>query len=252
MEKSITMLTDNETYPKMGTMRRWTGENTYYAPTKIDPHETEGRGIPFHIVNKLLERLPYASTMSVGIKLLIFTGSRIQELENMKRCMLQENYIYWKCGKNQNGWRKEYLPNDFIKEMQEYWNNERIEQNNMINVKPNTFRRYFTRLRKRLSPEWREKRKIMIGNEIKTQYSYALKGFRKNFATLLFTYFWDKYGDSGVAVERVSKRMKHSSRHMTANHYIETMEQIDGPRFKGFLPFEIVTQIKQKRLVDYI
>lgn len=217
-----------------------------------DMQEAEGHGIPFSLVREILMYCTYGSIHSIGTKLLFYTGCRISELDNMHKSKIHEGNIYWKCGKNQTGWRKEYLPSEFIAELEYYWKRNRTAQDQVLGVSSETFSRYFRKdIRPNLSPAWHEQRTVINSGDLEDIYKYSLKGFRKNFATLLFAYFWHKYNDSGVAVERVSKRMQHSSKHITVNHYIETMEQIEAEKYMHLMPFEIIEKVVQARILDY-
>lgn len=215
--------------------------------------EPEGQGIPFRLVRELLIAPEYGSICSVSTKMLFYTGCRITELDNMDKRKIYQNFIYWKCGKNQHGWRKEYLPPQYIAELEYYWKRNKTPQDKIFGVSSATYCRYWRKeIRPKLSPEWQEHIAIINGDELEEIYKYVLKGLRKNFATLLFCYFWKKYKDASIALEKVSKRMKHSSKHMTANHYIETIEQIDAEKYMHLMPFEIIEQAIQTRMTEYI
>ena len=216
--------------------------------------EQDGRGIPFHLVDDMLAKMPYASMISVALKLLCYTGCRISELQNMKVSNIHENWIYWGCGKNQLGeTRKEYLPNYLLKEIQEYRKKHKVTSDGIICIKGKTLSRKFNdEYRPMLGKEWLEKTQDFTNKRCRMQYKYQLKGFRKNFATLLFIYYWRKYQDAGVGVEMTSKRMRHSCREITAYHYIETANQIDAEHFQGMLPFQVIKQLKQKRVFDFL
>lgn len=83
------------------------------------------------------------------------------------------------------------------------------------------------------------------------EYRYSWSGFRKTFQTLVFAYYWKKYQDSGVALEMVSKRMKHSSKGITAKHYIENVDSIQANQYLHLLPFEITNRIpRQENLFE--
>lgn len=214
--------------------------------------EPDGAGIPFRLVQELIWAVRYGSVHSIGTKLLFYTGCRIAELDNMHKSKIYQNYIYWKCGKNQHGWRKEYLPPEFIVELECYWKNNRTPHDQVLGISSDTFTRYFRRdIRPNLSQEWQEHKVIINDGELEDVYKYVLKGLRKNFATLLFCYFWKKYDDAGVALEKVSKRMHHSSKHITANHYIETIEQIEADKYSHLMPFEILDKVVQTRIMDF-
>lgn len=215
-------------------------------------HEPEGFAIDYYLVEELFQKLQYGTHLSIGIKILHYTGCRIQELNKMYRSNItKDNYLYWSIGKNQKGYRKEFLPDDFIKELNYYWETEKVPLKKILAISSETLRRYFTRFRKSLSTQWNKKRVVMKEGIITDEYYYQLKGFRKNFATNMFSYFYHKYNDANISVELVSKRMKHSNNGMTITHYFDSMHQINAQKYKYFMPFEIVKSIRQHRIYDY-
>ena len=221
-----------------------TKDNSFY--------EMEGRALPFDVIKNLFLSLKYASTLSIGCKLLYYTGCRIAELEEMKKENIINGFLYWRCGKNQTKhFRKEYLPCKFIEEIKTYWKTNRTPYDKIMGVKSDAFRMYFVKNRHRLNNIWGFKIPIYQNKLIKYEYKYQLKGFRKTFATLLFYYYWRKYSDANIGAEMVAKRMKHSAKHITITHYIENAEQIQANKFTNLMPFQIVDNTNQKRITEY-
>lgn len=127
--------------------------NPLYSENWFEP---EGRGIPFCLVEELLQKCRYGSHNSIGIRLLKETGCRIVELENMKRSNLHGDIIWWPCSKNQTGqWRKERLSEGLLKEMQTYWDRHKVQPDAVFGLRGETIARYFNRdIRPRLGQEW--------------------------------------------------------------------------------------------------
>jgi integrase len=213
--------------------------------------ECEDKGIPFEHITELLDYLGYADTYTVALKLLMFTGCRISELDHMYMDHILDGYIYWKTGKTGKS-RKEFLPDEFINEINVYRTLKRVHCKTVIHVKSQTFRRKFNlNIRPNLGHAWNNKKPFLRKGGFHYEFKLQLKGFRKNFATLLFMYFWNKYNDPTLAALMVSKRMVHSSQHITANHYIQTTFDISAKDCMGLMPFEILPNVKQTRIADF-
>lgn len=218
-----------------------------------NPYETDGDGIPLDLVSEMLNACEYASHVSVGCKLLMQTGARISELDYMHKHNLKGNWIYWAKGKNQTGARSEYLSDDLIEEIKEHWKQYKTKDIQILSVSHTTFGRYWRKhIRPKLSREWNEKRPTWRNARIEYEYKYMLKGLRKNFATILFAFFWKKYRDPYVAVQLTCKRMGHSSDNITVTHYIQAVETIQAERYTHLLPFEILNKVGDKPLLHYM
>lgn len=211
-----------------------------------------GRGIPLRLVVELVMYLEYATPLRVAIKLLAYTGCRLSEIRKMRRSNIVDGFLFWQCGKNQTESRKEFLPPDFMTEIDDCMKRSRHRSDIICDLCGKTVLREFNKLvRPNLSSEWREQRVTMQNEILKYEYKYQLRGLRKNFATLLFWHLWKKYDSSEVALEMVSKRMRHSSQHMTAYHYVESADQIEAAKYAHLLPFELVATSYQARIGDY-
>jgi len=55
--------------------------------------------------------------------MLALTGCRLAELNTMREEHLRGNIIFWQPGKNQKGWRREALPEWYLRELREYMDN---------------------------------------------------------------------------------------------------------------------------------
>lgn len=176
----------------------------------------------------LLERLPYGHPVRVMTLMLAYTGCRVSELSKMSISHFKGNSISWKPGKNQVGMRRELLPDSFIAELVFYRKANKTNSEQLFSFNHVTFRTYFNRLRKQIGGRWLDySEEALHVDPDRKMYLLQLKGFRKTFQTVLFKYYMEKYNDAGVALEMVSKRMRHSSEQMTAYHYIENYKAID-------------------------
>jgi integrase len=211
--------------------------------------EKDGTAIPLAEIKRVLEFMSYGSTVRVMFGMLFWTGARICELDNMKRGNIYDGYVYWKTGKNQNNYRKEKLPNHFIEELQEYWDNNRILGDKMFGVKHETFRRYFNKdVRPFLGDAWREERLVFKIGTIQRENILQLKGLRKTFQTFVFAQELWKWNNPEVALQFTSKKMRHSSTKLTAYHYLENFDVLGIADPKNVKPF---AEVRQKRLMDY-
>jgi len=194
----------------------------------------------------------YLQTVRVMVGMLQWTGCRIRELERMRPDLVFGNVIYWPIGKNQRGMRKEYLPDEFLRELAEYRRRNRVPEGNLFGVSEETFTRYFNQYaRPLLGRTWNEKEVIVKNNLLVLDYKLKLKGFRKNFQTILFKKQWDRYGDAGVALEFTSKRMRHDSTHMTAYHYIQNFDTLGIKEWLAYWETAQTSAATQATLLDY-
>lgn len=193
--------------------------------------EWEVTAIRYKDFYDLLVNLPYGSAVRVMTLMLFYTGCRVIELNKMYLSNLSGNTIYWHPGKNQKGFRKETLPEKFITELKYYRSVERCNSTQLFGINHISYRTLFNKLRPDIGGAWMVKEGKISCDPSKTAWKLQLKGARKTFQTILFKYFMDKYQDAGVAMEMISKRMRHSSRHMTAYHYIENYEVLDVDRW---------------------
>ena len=114
-------------------------------------YESESKTIPFPNVFELFQNLEYGSVLSVGCKLLHETGCRISELNTLKPNMIYDGVIYFYPGKNQgSSMRNERISEKLQNEIKRYRKYNRVPGNQILGVDHSTFRRYFTRERKRL------------------------------------------------------------------------------------------------------
>ena len=198
-----------------------------YTHSILDP-EFDVQAISYQDFKKLFLHLPYGSVVRVMLLMLAFTGCRVSELGTMLASDVCDNCVFWRPGKNQKGRRKETLPCCFVQELLFYRASHKVDAR-LFGLTGNTFRRKFNMLRREVGGVWMEKTDKPVKNSAfpNMQFRLQLKGFRKTFQTVLFKYYLEKYGDAAVALEFVSKRMRHSCTHMTAYHYIENYEVID-------------------------
>lgn len=222
--------------------------------TNHDPWYWEGRAMPIGALMEVIAMLPYGNSIRVGLQLLFYTGCRLSELKNMKRSDLVGNVIYWRMGKNQTmkGHRRERLPDALVKELEAYWERNRMPQDRVYHTTGETLSRRFNgEIRPLLSKEWHDKVRTRRSSGFTWEYAYQLKGCRKMFATLIFTHYYTKFKDAYVAGEMVSKRMKHSDTGITWHHYILCAEQIEAQKYLHLMPFEITSPQAQSVLMEF-
>lgn len=214
--------------------------------------ETEQAGISFADFQRALERLPYGSTSRVALQLLAATGCRITELDRMDPGRVLDGFLYWRPGKNQKGLRREFLPQGLRDELVAYRASHRVKTAFLLGIESQTIVRNFDRDdRPSIGGSWGERSEVFLnGRGWGGGWRLHLKGFRKTFQTVLFAHFYRKYGDANVALEWVSKRMKHSSKHITAYHYLQDYEKLDVNRWVEWL--ETGRAPQQSRIYDFM
>lgn len=207
--------------------------------------------IPFEEITDTLSRMNYASPERVMFEILAITGCRISELDKMNYSQLYDDLLVWSLGKNQRRSRKENLPVYLVNEIKEMRSKYRCSSK-LFPISSSTFVRYFNRdVRPKLSPSWIKKRTSLERKTLKEEYVYRLKLLRKNYQTLLFKKYLDKFeGHYDIALQFTSKRMRHSSTKMTAYYYLQGIDDIKN--FSGLMPEEIIRRGGgQKRLVEF-
>lgn len=223
---------------------------------KNDFYDNDGHCLPLSMVEELFTLLPYGSPLSIWIKVLQQTGCRMKETDYMRYSYIKDGVLFWKLGKNQKGYfRKEQLSPALLAEIELMRQHTRIMGDCLFPAKAETFGRYYRKfIFPFLSSAWHEKREVLRPSGFASNYRYQLKGFRKNFQTILFYHYWKEYNDAGVGLELVSKRMKHSSTGMTIRHYIENVNQLGVNNLNlllGKTPGEWIRTSPQKKLFEY-
>lgn len=220
--------------------------------------DVTSRAITFDMTFEVLDYLNYADRVRVGIQLRALTGCRGSELKKMKWTKLfplDENHyvLYWKPGKNQKTPRKEILPAYFVEELKEYGRRNKVPYDRLVAFDGNTLRRYFNRdVRPYLSHNWHAIMPFPSRPKVSAEeFVYSMSGFRKTFQTHAFYQEWIEWKDATVALEKVSKRMRHSSARLTCNHYIENMPAIDIERYGKMSMCNILNRGVQSRIMDY-
>jgi len=188
--------------------------------------ETEEQAIPLREVQTAYDTLPRGSATRVMFGMLALTGCRITELDKMRKSMIYDDVIHFFLGKRQRKVRKIKLPSWYWEELDAMHKEEPCPGDGLFPISSESFCRYFTHVRKILNDKWRD-RVIKYSNQEKiTQYRYQLKGLRKNYQTIVFAHEWKRWEDADVALEFTSKAMKHSSKHITAYHYLQHFDAL--------------------------
>lgn len=194
----------------------------------------------------------YWQTCRVMVGALQWTGARIVELDDFRRSMIFGNVIYWEIGKNQEGLRKEYLPDEYLRELQLYRDRNRVAEDKLFGVSASTFSRYFDKyVRPFLGQYWNEKKVVVKHNLLKLQYIAQLKYLRKNMQTILFKKFFDEFHDAGIALEFVAKRLNYSSTHISAHYYIQDFAALDIDAWMRYWALVKISAVHQARLLDF-
>lgn len=217
----------------------------------------EKNAIPFDEIRRVAGILPYGTSLSCMFKILAVTGCRLQELEVFRKSLLYRHpsregwgVIHWKCGKNQPGYRSETLPKCLLDEIELYRQNNNVPEDRLFSLTSSTFQRYFRFFRQRLGGLWTKKVKLpyRTGNKVKSECFYNLGGLRKSFATLVFAKELRKWKDAGVALEMTSKRLKHSTVHMTTIHYLRNFDDLHISKYLDSELWQIYNFPTQSRL----
>lgn len=208
--------------------------------------------IPLEKILEVIRFMEHGSVMRVMFIMLTVTGCRISELKRMHIDELSEDGIYWKLGKNQKNFRFEKLPRSFIEEIIEMRKNNKCDRR-LFPISGDTFVHYFNRnIRPKLSPCWTEKIRRFHYNRIQNIHKYSLRLLRKNYQTLLFKKFLDKFnGHYDIALQFTSRSMKHSSTRMTAYHYLQGLDSLND--HDGKMPSELISGVgHQTKLLKYV
>jgi integrase len=214
--------------------------------------ETEGNVIPWELVVEVFNKLEYGSINSVMFKMLLYTGCRISELSNMKLSCIFSNYLYWKTGKNQTGFRKEKLPLDYIEELRFYLKQNTTLKDQLFNKRGQSLVDYFNKiLRPKLSSKWQSKRIHPVKDKFHLEYVYQIKCLRKNFQTLKFHKYFEQYQDYSVALGFISKEMKHKNKDVTQYHYIDNTNTLNLKKYRNLEISEIIKQNNQTSIIDF-
>lgn len=219
-------------------------------------YEVDSYAIPFGNVKEVLDLLEYGNQVRVMFEMLALTGCRISELDSFRVDQLHKVsdgwVVFWKPGKKQRGVRKERLPDAFVNELRYCREHFRVKGCRMFSFKSCTFRRRFNEfVRPLLSGAWREVKPSGKRGRAPFEYVLQLKGMRKNFQTLLFAKEWQEWHDASFAMEKTCKRMRHHSKHITVNHYIENFERLDINKYVDCNPADLLGVGVQKRLNDF-
>jgi integrase len=104
-----------------------------------------------------------------------------------------------------------------------------------------------------MSNEWREWWTLPENAGIvKEEHIYGLGGLRKSWATLQFAKELKKWGQPDIALQMVSKQMKHSCKEMTAHHYIKNFDLLEIHKYVDMDITEILRQPLQTKINNYL
>lgn len=221
-----------------------------------DNFRSEKIAIPFPEIKRAMRSLPYGSYVSVMFKFLACTGARVRELNLMRRSLLCQckddpnaATLYWQCGKNQKGYRKEKIPDWLLTEYMIYTEQNKTFQDRLFGCESQVLEKRFRKFRPLIGGAWMRRVWLQSPCARKEEFFYTLAGLRKSFTTLQFAKESAKYkNDFHVGLLMVSARLKHSSCGLTARHYCREFEGLNIWQYAGQEIGEILRHDSQKFL----
>lgn len=216
--------------------------------------------VPFHLMRNAIQAVPYGSSTRVMFMICAITGCRIKEMEKMKLSLLYKHptkvgyaILYWKTGKNQTGYRQAELPDYLLEELRHYRLHHRTYEDRLFAPDARSFRKYFNQYRGLMSHEWGEMWDLPEEcGIVKREHVFGLCGLRKSWATLSFAKELKKWNSADIAMQMVSKRMKHSCKEMTSHHYIKNFDYLEIHKYVDMEISEILRQPLQTKIHDYL
>jgi len=177
------------------------------------------------------------------------TGCRIREYDNMKVSGFRGNYLFWKLGKNQNNYRYEFVPDYVIQVLKRHKELYATKKDELFSISSKTYNRLVSKIRPQLSEQWQQKvtnfRKDVVG---KFNYELQAKGIRATFATFYFYKFYERLGDYTAAMLMTAKKMRHSTKEMTLNYYIDNSKRIEVQKYMQYDIWELFEKDIQTKL----
>jgi integrase len=214
-----------------------------------DLFDKEGYAVPFDEVRRLIEYFPYGTKYRVAIELIALTGCRLCEIERIGLRNFRGSVLVWKPGKNQKGYRKESLPKWFMDELDFYLRKNPHSYETLFPFNGDSLSRYVNKIRKHLGGGWniRKERDDLTNGH----YIYMLKGLRHSFATVTFYKSFLKWGGT-LAVEKTAKKMRHSSYKITAQHYIDNMDDLKVNELHTLEIHRLLKEDLQTKLTEFL
>lgn len=185
------------------------------------------------------------------------TGARQRELRSinkqgaqvgMKRSLLKDGWQYWHRGKNQTGVRKAFISEVGRKKLIKMWEVDGLPTNDFVfSTECESMRKMWNELKnEHLSGEFRESFPMPRKSVMKECQKYSLKSFRKTHASALFDYYWNRYDNPTMALERVQEALGHKTKAMTWQHYAREIERVGRGHYKNILPFGLIKLSKKE------
>ena len=231
-------------------MRSETMQKHEYIELELDK---DYKDIPFQEVKRLIEILPRAKRHRVALMWLSLTGARPSEIEKRKISEIAFGiYWIWKPRKNQKGYRREKLPSFFWEEFNEYLEKESYSNDDVFGLLGESLSSYVNRyIRPLLGGNWIKKRpEFREDGKYRLVYIYQIKNLRHNYQTCEWARYKEEYG-SDLALMKVSRKMRHSSKRITGEHYIESVEHLNLNSHKHKTMGEILQGVDQMNLMNY-
>lgn len=215
--------------------------------------DKDSKVIPFNEVARLLRTIKLHKGICptyIATAWLCCTGARPAELENRKLDeVIMGKYWTWPPAKKQIGNRIEKLPQWFWNDFAVYLDTCPIQRNNVFGMSGESLASVINHhIRPLLGGDWIKKRPSFVRKGgYRLEYIYRLKNLRHNFQTIEWYREKQTYGND-LALERVSRKMRHSTKGMTAHHYIERVEDLKLQNYKDMGVGDILKDTNQLSL----
>jgi integrase len=172
---------------------------------------------------KAFKKRPEPDNKALAVLWLLETGARPSEIEKRSIKELQfSRYWVWSPRKNQKGHRTAPISDFFLQELDTYLKKGKYSTSDIFGIKGESLARYINKhIRPILRGDWLKKYpKMDKYGQMRWVYLYQLKNLRHNYQTFRWFKHVPEFGPD-LALMKVSKEMRHTSKHITGEHYIE-------------------------------
>jgi integrase len=134
--------------------------------------------------------------------------------------------------------RKVRIPPKVSEELLYYRDNNFFCKGKLFPFTSNSFRdRFNKKFRQELGGDWIAYSDNLRQGNIAQYHLYTLRSFRATCATLIFYYCRQAYGNADLSLVKTCQFMCHSHKFMTANHYIQRVEDLEIEKFPDNLTY---------------
>lgn len=205
-------------------------QRTLQNTEMLDFELTTGyQAIPLCEVRRMFNTLPRGHRIRVFLLVAFATGGRLDSLIGIKGGNFSKDVLVYYETKNQ-AHRPVRIPPKMLEEINEYIKAHGLQYRRLWHCQYDNIRRKFNQfVRPVLGEAWRERRPR--SEEMAVQRCcYNIRGLRTTVGTIAYSYYRRVYGDA-VALSRTCKWMGHTSKYITADHYIKNLVDIGLERW---------------------